>query len=387
VSQLCEAAPATKKYGPGVTDKEIKIGNIMPYSGPASAYGPTGTTQAAYYRMVNERGGINGRKINFITLDGAMNPAKTVELARRLIERENVLLLSGCVGTAPNAAIHKYTNARRVPNLFISSGATNWDDPVNFPWTLGFQPAYEAEARLYAEHILQHSPRARIGILYQNDDYGKDYVRGLRHALGARAGMVVAELSYEITAPTVDSQILQLKGSGADVFFNVCSPKFAAQAIRKVYDIGWRPVHYLNTVATSVASVLEPAGLNKCAGIISASFLKDPTSAEWDNDSGVAEWRAFMAKYYPEGDVRDRGTVYGATLAQALVHVLTQAGDNLTRENIMKVAASLRGIQLPLALPGVLLETSATDFRALGGLRMQRFEGRGWVPIGEVVDR
>jgi branched-chain amino acid transport system substrate-binding protein len=380
------SSAATKQYGPGVSDTEIKIGNIMPYSGPASAYGTTGKAQAAFFRMINERGGVNGRKINFISLDGAYSPPKTLEVARRLVEREQVLLIFSPIGTAPNIAIQKYLNTRKVPQLLISTGASRWNDPVRYPWTMGFQPDYQSEARVYAAHILRHTPNARIGVLYQNDDYGKDYLTGFKDGLGAHTKMIVAELSYEVTAPSVDSQIVQMKGAGAEVFFNVCTPKFAAQAIRKAYDIGWRPVQYLNGPARSIGAVINPAGPDKARGIICSAYLKDPTDPHMASDRAVVAWREFMAKYYPDGSLDDSYNVSGYAHAETLVHVLQQAGDNLTRENVMKQAASLRDFEPTMVLSGIKLNTSATDYAPVESVRMMQFDGQHWSQMGELIE-
>jgi branched-chain amino acid transport system substrate-binding protein len=379
---------ASNKYGPGVTDTEIKIGNITPYSGPASAYGTMGQVQAAYFKMINDQGGVRGRKITFVTVDGAYNPAKTVEVARRLVERDGVLLLCGVLGTAPNVAIQKYLNARKVPHLFVLSGASQWNNPRQNPWTLGFIPDYQFEASVYASYILKTKPSARIGILYQNDDYGKDYVTGFKKALGARAaGMIVAEVSYEVSDPTIDSQIVKLKGSGADVFFNVSTPKFATQAIRRAHDIGWTPQHYLNLVASSAGAVLQPAGFDKANGIISSAYAKDPNDAEFRHDPDVEAWHAFMRKYYPAGSLEDQFNVNGYVLAATMARILEQCGNDLTRENIMRQAASLSHFSAPLLLPGVTMTTSATDFAPIESVRLMRFDGKRWVRFGDVIER
>jgi branched-chain amino acid transport system substrate-binding protein len=385
---LAFAAPsawAQKKYDPGATDKEIKVGNIMPYSGPASAYGTIGKAEAAYFKKINDEGGINGRMINFISVDDGYSPPKAVEMARRLVEQDEVLLVFQSLGTPSNSAIHKYMNAKKVPQLFVATGATKWNDPKNNPWTMGWQPNYQTEAFIYAKHILQTKPDAKIGVLYQNDDYGKDYLKGFKDGLGAKASLIVSELSYEVTDPTVDSQMVQLKGSGANVFFNITTPKFAAMAIRKAYDIDWKPVHYVNNVSASVGSVLTPAGLEKSVGLISTQYLKDPTDKQWESDKGVQEWVAFMKKYYPEGDLKDASNVYGYAAAQTLVQVLKQCRDNLTRENVMRQAANLKEIQLPIALPGVKISTSATDFAPIRQEQLIRFDGKQWVRFGEVI--
>ncbi|MBI3370585.1 MAG: ABC transporter substrate-binding protein [Betaproteobacteria bacterium] len=381
------SALAQKKYDPGASDKEIKIGNINPYSGPASAYGTIGKVIGAYFKKINDEGGINGRKINFISVDDGYSPPKTVEMARKLVEQDEVLVLFQPLGTPPNSAIHKYMNAKKVPQLFVATGATKWNDPMNFPWTMGWQPNYQTEGMIYAQHILKTRPNAKIGILYQNDDYGKDYVKGFKDGLGAKASMIVKEVSYEVADPTVDSQIVQLQSAGADTLFNVTTPKFAAQAIRKAYDIGWNPLHYLNQVSASVGSVLTPAGLDKSVGLISTQYFKDPTDKAWANDAAMKEWTAFMKKYYPEGNLTDAFNVYGYMVSQTLVQVLKQAGDNLTRENVMKQAASLKNFELPMFLPGIRINTSATDFAPIEQEQLIRFDGKEWVRFGEILGK
>ena len=346
-------ALAQKKYDPGATDTEIKIGNINPYSGPASAYGLIGKTIAAYFKKVNAEGGVNGRKINFISYDDGYSPPKAVEQARKLVESDEVLLIFQSLGTPSNSAIHKYMNVKKVPQLFAATGATKWGDPKNFPWTMGWQPNYQSEARIYARYLLDKYPNAKIGILYQNDDYGKDYVKGMKDGLGAKAKtMIVSEQPYETTDPTVDSQVINLKASGADVFFNVTTPKFAAQAIRKAAEIGWKPLHLLNNVSNSVGSVLKPAGMDNAKDVISTAYYKDPTDPTWKDDAGFKHWEEFMAKYFPDGDKSSSFTVYGYSVAQTLVQVLKQCGDNLTRENVMKQAANLKDLELEMLLPG-----------------------------------
>ncbi len=378
-------AAAQQQHDPGAPDAEIRIGNIMPYSGPASAYGVIGRVEAAYFRMINDAGGINGRKIRFISLDDGYNPGKTFEVARRLVEQERVLLLFNCLGTPTNSAIHKYMNASKVPQLFVAAGASKWGDPKHYPWTMGGQPSYQTEGRVYARHILKTRPDARIGVLYQNDDYGKDYLKGFREGLGDKNGAIVSAVSYEVTDPTIDSQIIELKASGADVFFDIATPKFAALAIRKAYDIGWHPVHYLNSVSNSIGSVLTPAGPDKAVGLYSAAYLKDPVDPRWRNDAGIKAWRAFMSKYYPEGSQSDYLNVYGYAAAQLLVQVLRQAGDTLTRDNIMKQAANLRNVQLDVALPGVIVNTSPSDYSPFESLQLEQFNGKQWVLLGGVI--
>jgi len=383
-----KASDAQKMYGPGASDTEIKVGNIMPYSGPLSAYSTIGKVEAAYFRMINEQGGINGRKINFITVDDAFSPPKTVEATRKLVELDEVLLIFQPLGTPTSLATRKYMNAKKVPQLFIASGASTWNEPSNFPWTIGWQPNYQTEAQIYARHILQTKPNAKIGVLYQNDDAGRDYVKGLRDGLGDRAKtMIVKEVSYEVTDPTVDSQIVQLQASGADVFFNESAPKAAAQAIRKAYDVGWKPVQYLVNISTSIGAVLMPAGLEKSVGLISSAYLKDSSDVQWDKDPGMLAWREFMKKYYPEGNVIDAANIYGYAVSATLVQVLKQCGDNLTRENIMKQAASLKNFRSEVMLPGIAINTSPTDFAPIESLQLQTFNGRQWVLSGEVMGR
>lgn len=382
---LAAPAMAQKKYDPGASDKEIRIGNTNPYSGPASAYGTIGKSIAAYFKMVNEQGGINGRRVNFITYDDGYSPPRTVEMARKLVEQDEVLFVFQTLGTPSNTAIHKYMNMKKVPQMHVATGATKWNDPKNHPWTMGWQPNYQSEARAYAQHILKTKPDAKIGVLYQNDDYGKDYLKGFHDGLGAKKSMIVKEVSYEVADPTVDSQIVQLQQSGADVFFNITTPKFAAQAIRKAYDIGWKPVHYLNNVSNSVGSVLTPAGLEKAVGIISSAYLKDATDSKWANDKAIAEWRQFMNKYYPDGNQADVFNVYGYTVAMTIAQVLKQCGDNLTRENVMRQAANMKGYRAETLLPGIAISTSADDFAPIEQVQLERFNGKQWELFGEVM--
>ncbi len=385
---LASTAAAEKKYDPGATDTEIKIGHTNPYSGPASAYGTIGRAEAAYFKMINDQGGINGRKINFISLDDGYSPPRTVEQVRKLVEEEQVLLLFQSLGTPSNTAIHKYMNAKKVPQLFVSTGATKWGDPQNFPWTMGWQPNYQTEAHLYAKYLLQKKPAARIAVLYQNDDYGKDYLKGLRDGLGSQAdSLIVSAVSYEVTDPTVDSQIVTLQGSGADALFIFATPKFAAQAIRKTYDVGWKPMMFLNNVSSSVASVLQPAGLEKSVGLVTALYFKDPTDPQWANDPAMKEWQAMMKKYYPDGNLSDGFNVFGYLAAQTLVQVLKQCGDELTRENVMRQAANLRDLALPMFLPGIKINTSPTDFYPVDQIQLARFDGKRWVLFGEVLGK
>src|SRR3954454_17274698 len=379
-------ALAQKKYDTGASDTEIKIGNIMPYSGPASAYGVIGKTEAAYFKKINAEGGINGRKINFISYDDAYSPPKAVEQARKLVESDEVLLVFNSLGTPSNSAIHKYMNSKKVPQLFVATGATKWNDPKDFPWTMGWQPNYQSESRIYAKYLLKEKPGAKIAVLYQNDDYGKDYLKGLKDGLGAKAAsMIIVEESYEVTQPTIDSNIVKLKSLNADVFFNVTTPKFAAQAIKKMNEIGWKPVHFLNNVSASIGSVIKPAGFENSQDIISSSYLKDPTDAQWKDDAGMKAWNEFLDKYYPEANRADASVMYAYTVAQGLVHVLKACGDNLSRENIMKQAASIKDLELGGLLPGIKVNTSATDFAPLAQLRLMRFKGETWERFGEIL--
>jgi branched-chain amino acid transport system substrate-binding protein len=380
-------AAAEKKYDPGATDNEIKIGNIMPYSGPLSAYALNGRAEAAYFNKVNSEGGINGRKIKFISYDDAFSPSKTVEQARRLVESDEVLLVFNSLGTPTNNAIRQYMNLKKVPQLFVATGATQFGDFKSFPWTIGWQPTYQTEGRIYAKYILQNLPQGKIGILYQNDDSGRDYVKGLRDGLGAEAAkrMIVAELPYDPSETTVESQVVTLKTSGADIFFNEATPKFAAQAIRKAAEIGWRPTQFLASISNSVGSVLKPAGLENAKGIMSVNFLKDPTDPTWKDDPAIKEWLTFMAKYFPEGDKTSTFSVYGYLLAQTLVQVLKQCGDELTRENVMRQAANLHDFELGLLLPGIKINTNPNDYFPLEEMQMSRFNGEHGVLFGPVV--
>ncbi len=382
------AAPAMaqKKYGPGVSDKEIKIGQTNPYSGNASSYSSNGKTEAAYFSMINAKGGVNGRKINFISLDDGYTPSRTVEQVRKLVEQEEVLLVYAPLGTPTNSAIHQYLNAKKVPQLFVATGATKWGDPQHFPWTMGWQPNYQTEAKIYAKYIVQNLPNAKIGVLYQNDDYGKDYLKGFKDGLGDKAAkLIVSEVSYESSDPTVDSQIVTLQGSGADVFFDVTIPKFAAQAIRKAYDIGWKPVHFLNNVGNSVGATLIPAGLEKSVGIISTTYYKDASDPQWQNDEEYKDWIAFMKEYNKDSDPADNNTELAYARAFTMVQVLKQCGDDLTRENVMKQAANLKKLRAPMLLPGILIDTGPTDFFPIEQMQLEKFDGKGWVLIGEVL--
>jgi branched-chain amino acid transport system substrate-binding protein len=383
---LSGVAFAGGQYSPGASDTEIKIGNTMPYSGPASAYGILGKTQAAYFNMINEQGGINGRKINFISRDDAYSPPKTVELVRQLVEQDQVLLTFNILGTPPNTAVQGYLNDNKVPQMFVATGADKWNDPKKFPWTMGWQPSYRIEARIYGRYMLKNLPNAKVAVLYQNDDFGKDYLVGLREALGDKADkMIVATQTYETTDPTVDSQIVSLQGTGADTLLVAAIPKFAAQAIRKVYDLSWKPSFFLTNVSASVGSVMKPAGFEKAAGIITAGYLKDPNDPQWQSTKEYKDWLEFMKKYYPGGSLADVNNVYGYSAAQTLVEVLKASGDNLTRENVMKQAASIHDLKLPMLLPGISVSTSATDFAPIKQMQLQKFEGETWKLFGEVI--
>jgi branched-chain amino acid transport system substrate-binding protein len=382
---LAGTANAQKKYDPGATDTEIKIGNIMPYSGPASAYATIGKTEAAYFNKLNAEGGINGRKVNFISYDDAYSPPKTVEQARKLVENDEVLLIFNPLGTPGNTAIQKYMNSKKVPQLFVSTGAAKWNDPKNSPWTMGWQPSYQVEARIYGKYILQNYPGKTVGILYQNDDFGKDYVIGLREGLGDQANkLIIVEASYETSSPTVDSQVVQIKGANPDIFVNIATPKFAAQAIKKIAELDWHPVQFLTNVSGSIGGVMKPAGYDASQGILSTAYLKDPKDAEWKNDPAMNEWRAFMAKWYPEGDLDDAATVFGYGVAKGLEQVLRQCGDNLTRENVMKQAANL-DFEISIYLPGTRIKTSPNDFAPIEQLQMMRFKGESWERFGPVM--
>src|SRR6201991_2137673 len=379
-------ALAQKKYDTGASDTEIKIGNIMPYSGPASAYGIIGKTEKAYFNKINAEGGINGRKINFVSYDDGYSPPKAVEQARKLVESDEVLFVFNSLGTPSNSAIQKYMNGKKVPQLFVATGATKWNDPQNFPWTMGWQPSSQSESHIYAKYLLKDKPDAKIAVLYQNDDYGKDYLKGLRDGLGAKAAsMIVAEESFETSEPTIDSHIVKLKSTNADVFINIATPKCPAQAIKKVAEIQWKPMHFLNNVSASVGSVLKPAGFENSQDIISAAYLKDASDKQWDSDAGMKEFLAFLQKDFPEGDKLDGGTVVGFGVAQTLVQVLKQCGDNLTRENVMKQAASLKDFRTEVLLPGIKINTSSNDFAPISSLQLMKFKGEKWELFGDVI--
>jgi branched-chain amino acid transport system substrate-binding protein len=377
-------ASAQKKYDPGASDREIKIGNFVPYSGPASAYGVNGKTIAAYFNKINADGGINGRRINFITYDDGYSPPKAVEQARKLVESDEVLLLFYSLGTPSNSAIQKYMNAKKVPQLFVATGATKWNDPKHFAWTMGWSPSYQGEGHIYAQYLLEHHPNGKIGILYQNDDYGKDYLKGLTEGLRGRIP-IVAEYPYETADPTVDSQVVALKASGADIFFDVTTPKFAAQAIKKTAEIGWRPTHLLNSVSRSIGAVIRPAGFDNAQGVLSAAYTKDPTDLSWADDPEFKRWSDFMDKYYPDGDKTNAFTVTAYAVAETVVQVLKQCGDNLTRENVMKQAANLKDLQVGMLLPGIAINTGPNDFAPLKQMQMMRLTGQRWEMFGPIL--
>jgi branched-chain amino acid transport system substrate-binding protein len=379
------SALAQKKYDTGASDTEIKVGNIMPYSGPASAYGVIGKTEEAYFRKINAEGGINGRKITFVTYDDGYSPPKAVEQARKLVESDEVLVVFNPLGTPSNSAIQKYLNAKKVPQLFVATGATKWNEPKDFPWTMGWQPSYQSEARIYAKFLMKEKPDAKIAIMYQNDDFGKDYLKGLKDGLGAKASMIIAEESYETSEPTIDNHIVKLKATGADVFINITTPKFAAQAIKKIKEVDWKTMHIVSNVSASVGSVIKPAGFENAQGILSAAYAKDGADAQWDNDPGMKKFYAFLEKYYPEANKLDGSVVYGYGAAQTMVKVLEMCGDDLTRANVMKQAASLKDFAPDTLLPGVKINTSAQDFAPIEQLQMQRFKGEKWELFGDII--
>jgi len=381
------SAQAQKKYDTGASDTEIKIGQTVPFSGPASAYATIGKAQAAYFNMINEQGGVNGRKINLIQYDDAYSPPKAVEQVRKLVESDEVLLTFQIIGTPSNAAVQKYLNAKKVPQLFAATGASKFTDPKNFPWTMGFNPNYFVEGRIYGQYILKEYPNAKVGVLYQNDDLGRDYLNGIKAGLGNKAAtMIVAEASYEVTDPTVDSQILKLKSAGADLLFSASTPKFAAQTIKKNAELGWKPVHILDINATSVGAVMQPAGLEASKGVISVNYGKDPLDPTWKDDPGMKRYFDFMAKYYPEGDRNSNFNTYGYSTAQLMVHVLKQCGDDLTRENVLKQATNLKNIQGDLSLPGIVNNTTPTDYRVNKQLQMMKFNGERWELFGPILE-
>jgi len=376
---------AQKKYDSGASDTEIKIGNIMPYSGPASAYAAIGKTEEAYFNKVNAEGGINGRKIKFISYDDGYSPPKTVEQARKLVESDNVLLIFGSLGTSTNGAIRKYMNEKKVPQLFVASGASKWNDPKQYPWTMGWQPSYASEARIYAKYIMKEKPDAKIGVLYQNDDFGKDYLKGLKEGLGPKAPMIVMEDAYDTSEPAIDEHVVKLKASGADVFISITTPKFAAQAIKKAAEINWHPVHIISNVSASVGGVLEPAGIEISQGILSATYTKDGSDPQWNADDGMKKFYNFLAQYEPRANKLDAGVVFGYAAAQTMVKVLQMCGDDLTRENVMKQAASIRDFAPDTLLPGIKINTAPDNFAPIEQLQMMRFKGKKWEPFGDVI--
>jgi branched-chain amino acid transport system substrate-binding protein len=384
----CKHGDSSEKPGDkaaAAAPAEIKIGQTMPYSGPASAYGTIGKVEAAYFQKVNKEGGVNGHSINLVSVDDGYNPAKAIEQVRKLVEQDQVSFIFQSLGTPSNVAIQPYLNTNKVPQLFVATGATRWNDPEHFPWTIGFNPSYELEGSTYGKYIATHQPGAKIAVLYQNDDYGKDLLKGLKAGLGDQAKSVIAEATYEVSDPTVDSQIATLKASGADTFVNVTTPKFAAQAIRKAYDIGWKPKQYLSSVSGSVGSVLTPAGLEKAVGINTVGYFKDPTDKQWDDDPAMKEWRAFMKESLPELSTSDQNNTYGYIAAQTMIQVLKQCGDDLSRANVMKQAASLKGFAPPLLLPGIVLDTGPNDFSLFERLVLVRFNGTTFVPVADAA--
>jgi ABC-type branched-subunit amino acid transport system substrate-binding protein len=387
ITLSASSAYAQKKYDTGATDTEIKIGQTNPFSGPASAYATIGKTQAAYIKMINDQGGVNGRKINLIQYDDAYSPPKAVEQVRKLVESDEVLLTFQILGTPSNAAVQKYLNGKKVPQLFAATGASKFTDPKNFPWTMGFNPNYFVEGRIYGQYIIKNHPNAKVGILYQNDDLGKDYLNGIKAGLGDKAAsMVVAEASYEVSDPTIDSQIIKIKSAGADLFFSASTPKQAAQAIKKIAELDWHPIHILDINATSVGAVMKPAGLEASKGVISVNYGKDPLDPTWKGDAGMKKYFEFMAKYYPEGDKDSSFNSYGYSTTQLLIHVLKQCGDNLTRENVMKQASNLKNVQLDLSLPGIVANTTPDDYRVNKQLQMMKFNGERWELFGPILE-
>jgi len=381
-----QGAFAQKKYDTGATDTEIKIGNVEAYSGPASAYGVIGKTEEAYFKMINEQGGINGRKINFISYDDGYSPPKTVEQVRKLIESDEVFLVFNALGTPTQTAVQKYHNSKKVPQLFVATGASKWNDPKDFPWTMGYQPSYRVEARIFAKYILKEKPNAKVAIFYANDDFGKDYVNGIKDIFGDKAAsLIVAEESYETTEPSIDSHIVKLKGTGADVFVNISTPKFAAQAIKKIAELEWKPMHILTDVSVSIGAVMKPAGLEASEGVLSAQYMKDASDPQWKDDEGMKKFLAFVEKYMPGANIADSNVVYGYGAAQTLVQVLKQSGDDLTRANVMKQAASLKDFAPDILIPGIKITTSPTDFAPIEQLKMMQFKGGRWDLFGDII--
>jgi branched-chain amino acid transport system substrate-binding protein len=379
-------ALAQKKYDTGATDTEIKVGNIMPYSGPASAYGVIGKTEEAYFKMVNEQGGINGRKVNFVSYDDAYSPPKAVEQARKLVESDEVLLVFNSLGTPSNTAIQKYLNGKKVPQLFVATGATKWNEPKEFPWTMGWQPSYQSEGQIFAKYLLKEKPDAKIAVLYQNDDFGKDYLKGIKDGLGAKASMIIAEESYEVSEPTVESHIVKLKSLNPDVVISVTTPKFAAQTIKKIAELSWKPLQIVVNVSLSIGSVMKPAGLEASQDVLTAAYAKDGADPRWNDDPGMKKWTAFLDKYMPGADRTDSGLIYGYGAAQTMAKVLEMCGNDLTRANVMKQAASLKDFAPDTLLPGIKINTSPTDFAPISQLQMQRFKGEKWEPFGDILN-
>jgi ABC-type branched-subunit amino acid transport system substrate-binding protein len=381
------ALSAEKKYAPGVTDTEIKLGQTMPYSGPASAYSAIGKSELAYFEMINQRGGVNGRKIRLISLDDGYNPARTVEQVRKLVEEDEVMAIFSPLGTAPNTAIHKYLNAKKVPQLLLHSSANKWNDPTGFPGAMSWPPNSNTETQIFGKYLLAQRPNAKVAALYQNDDYGKDLLKGLRDALGTKADqMIVATASYEVTDPSIDSQVVMLQSSGADALLDATTSKFAAQAVRKVWDMGWKPTHFLTFPSSSIATVLTPAGVEKSVGILSASSGKDPSDPQWAGDADLKDYLAFMKRYYPDGNVYDQHNLVAYISAFMMTHVLTQCGDELTRENVMRQATSMHNLEVPLLLPGIKVNTTSTEYQQIRQLRMRRFDGKRWAYFGDLID-
>ena len=386
VALTSQGAMAQKTYDTGASDTEIKIGNVEAYSGPASAYGMIGKTEEAYFKMVNDAGGVNGRKINFISYDDGYSPPKTVEQVRKLIESDEVFLIFNALGTPTQSAVQKYQNTKKVPQLFLATGASKWNDPKDFPWTMGFQPSYRVEARIFAKYILKNKPDAKVAVFYQNDDFGKDYVAGLKDIFGDKASkLIIAEESYETSEPSVDSHIVKLKGTGADVFVNISTPKFAAQTIKKMAELEWKPMHLMTDVSISIGAVMKPAGLEASEGVLSAGYLKDASDPQWKNDEGMKKFMAFADKYMPGSNISDANMVYGFAAAQTMVQVLKQAGDNLTRENVMKQAANLKGFAPDTLIPGITITTSPTDFAPVEQLKMMQFKNGQWELFGDII--
>jgi branched-chain amino acid transport system substrate-binding protein len=381
-----QGALAQKKYDTGASDTEIKIGNVEAYSGPASAYGVIGKTEEAYFKMINDAGGVNGRKINWISYDDGYSPPKTVEQTRKLIESDEVFLIFNALGTPTQTAVQKYQNVKKVPQLFVATGASKWNDPKDFPWTMGFQPSYRVEARIFAKYIMKAKPDAKVAVFYQNDDFGKDYLAGLKDVFGDKtSSIVVAEESYETTEPSIDSHIVKLKGTGADVLVNISTPKFAAQTIKKLAELEWKPMHVMTDVSISIGAVMKPAGLEASEGVLSAGYLKDASDPQWKDDAGMKKFMTFIDKYMPGANISDANLVYGYAAAQTMIQALKQAGDDLTRENVMKQAASLKDFTPDTLLPGVKVNTSATDFAPIEQLKMMQFKSGQWVFFGDII--